>query len=299
MADKSTLFTGVSAFPLTPATASGEIMADEFGALLGRLENSAVDSVGVLGSTGAAAYLNRVQRRRAIKTAHDALTKPVIAGVSALRTDQVLELALDAKKSGADAILLSAMSYTPLRDREVVRLFERVNDTVDLPICIYNNPGTTNFTFSPALIGELSQLEHVTALKDGANGHEELAARRAEIVPLVGEDFIIGMSGDSLAIEGLIDGAGTWYSVLAGTLPDVCTDLATTIADGNYDDARRRDAALQPMWELMRRVGGIRVMYALVELLDFGTALPPEPLLPLDYDDKAALILALEAGQLV
>ena len=246
-----------------------------------------------------AAYLNRVQRKRAIKIAHEALTKPVIAGVSALRTDRVLEHVQDAQKSGADAILLSAMSYTPLRDHEVVRLFERVNDAVDLPICIYNNPGTTKFTFSPALIGELSQLEHVAALKDGANSHEELAARRGDIVPLVGEDFVVGMSGDSLAIEGLIEGSGTWYSVLAGTLPDACTALVTTIADGNYDEARRRDAALQPMWELMRRVGGIRVVYALVELLGYGTAHPPEPLLPLGYDDKAALILALEAGQLV
>lgn len=299
MADRSTIFTGVSAFPLTPATASGEVMVDEFGALLKHLEDSAVDSVGVLGSTGAAAYLNRAQRRRAIKTAHDVLTKPVVAGVSALRTDQVLEHAADAQKAGADAILLSAMSYTPLNDREVVRLFERVDAAVGLPICIYNNPGTTKFTFSPALIGELSQLPHVAAVKDSANSHEELAARRADILPLVDESFVIGMSRDELAVEALIEGSGTWYSVLAGTLPDAASALAAAISDGNHDEARRRDAALQPMWELMRRAGSIRVMYALVELLGYSTALPPEPLLPLGYDDKAALILALEAGQLI
>ena len=299
MADRSTLFTGLSAFPLTPASASGDIMVDEFGAILDRLENSGVDSVGVLGSTGAAAYLNRAQRRRAIKTARDALSKPVIAGVSGLRTDQVLAHAIDAQKSGADAILLSAMSYTPLNDSEVVRLFERVNEAVSLPICIYNNPGTTKFTFSPALIGELSQLDHVAAVKDSANSHGELAARRAEILTLVDEDFVIGMSGDSLAVEALIEGSGAWYSVLAGTLPDACTSLVSAIAAGDYDEARRRDAALHPMWELMHRVGSIRVMYALVELLGYSTTLPPEPLLPLGYDDKAALILALEAGQLV
>lgn len=299
MADESTLFTGLSAFPLTPASASGEVMVDEFGALLQRLEDSAVDSVGVLGSTGGAAYLNRAQRRRAIKTAHDVLTKPVIAGVSALRTDQVLEHAADARKAGADAILLSAMSYTPLNDREVVRLFERVDAAVALPICIYNNPGTTKFTFSPALIGELSQLEHVVAIKDSAGSSEELAARRAEILPLVDENFVIGMSGDALAVEALIEGSGAWYSVLAGTLPDAGIALVKAIADGNHDDARRCDARLQPMWELMRRVGSIRVMYALVELLGLSASLPPEPLLPLGYDEKAALILALEAGRLV
>jgi 4-hydroxy-tetrahydrodipicolinate synthase len=274
-------------------------MVDEFGALLEHLENSAVDSVGVLGSTGAAAYLNRAQRRRAIKTARDALSKPVIAGVSALRTDQVIQHALDAQKSGADAILLSAMSYIPLNDREVVRLFERVDAAVDLPICIYNNPGTTKFTFSPALIGELSQLDHVAAVKDSGHSHEELAERRASIRALVDESFVIGMSGDSFAVEALIEGSGAWYSVLAGTLPDACAALVSAIADGNHDEARLRDAALRPMWELMRRVGSIRVMYALVELLGLSTALPPEPLLPLGYDDKAALILALEAGRLV
>jgi 4-hydroxy-tetrahydrodipicolinate synthase len=299
MADRSTPFAGLSAFPLTPASASGDIMVDEFGALLERLENSAVDSVGVLGSTGGAAYLNRAQRRRAIKTARDALSKPVIAGVSALRTNHVVEHALDAQKSGADGILLSAMSYIPLNDREVVRLFERVNEAVGIPICIYNNPGTTKFTFSAALIGELGQLDHVVAVKDGANSHEELAARRADIRPLVDETFRLGMSGDSLAVEALIGGSDAWYSVLAGTLPDACTALVSAIADGRHDEARRRDAALQPMWELMRRVGSIRVMYALVELLGYSTALPPEPLLPLGYDEKAALILALEAGQLV
>ena len=223
----------------------------------------------------------------------------MIAGVSALRTDQVLEHAVDAQKAGADAILLSAMSYTPLNDREVVRLFERVNEAVDLPICIYNNPGTTKFTFSPALIGELSQLDHVAAVKDGANSSAELAERRASIRALVDDSFVIGMSGDSLAVEALIEGSGAWYSVLAGTLPDACAALVGTIADGDLDEARRRDAALHPMWGLMRRVGSIRVMYALVELLGFSTAMPPEPLLPLGYDDKAALILALEAGQLV
>lgn len=299
MSEKSTVFTGLSAFPLTPATDTGEVMADEFGALLNRVENSAVDSVGILGSTGGAAYLNREQRRRAIETARSVLTKPILAGVSALRTDQVLEHAMDAEDAGADAILLSAMSYIPLADREVVRLFERVNTAVSIPICIYNNPTTTKFTFSPALIAELSGLDHVAGVKDGASSSEELAARRRDILPLVDDTFSVGMSGDSLAVEALIDGAAAWYSTLAGTLPEACARIAGAIAAGNVEEARRQNAALQPMWKLMARVGSIRVMYELAELLELSSTLPPEPLLPLEYDDKAAIVLALEAGQLV
>jgi 4-hydroxy-tetrahydrodipicolinate synthase len=297
--ERPTPFAGLSAFPLTPATASGTVMVEEFRGILERIEESAVDSVGVLGSTGGAAYLDRKQRRVAVKTARETLSKPILVGISALRTNQVLQHAKDAEQEGADGLLLSAMSYVPLSDREVVRLFELVDAAVSVPLCIYNNPTTTRFTFSPALIGELSALEHVVAVKDGAHSQEELAQRRSDIRALVDDSFRIGMSGDRLAVEALADGTTAWYSTLAGTLPEACATLATTIAAGGVDEARRRNQALQPMWDLMGRVGSIRVMYALAELLQLSSTRPPEPLLPLDYDDKAALVLALEAGRLV
>jgi 4-hydroxy-tetrahydrodipicolinate synthase len=57
------VFTGLSAFPLTPITASG---VDEkgFSHILSRLTEARVDSMGILGSTGSYAYLTREQRKR-------------------------------------------------------------------------------------------------------------------------------------------------------------------------------------------------------------------------------------------
>ena len=127
------------------------------------------------------------------------------------------------------------------------------------------------------------------AVKDGASSQEELAQRRSDIRSRVDDSFSIGMSGDRFAVEALADGTSAWYSTLAGTLPDACAALAATIGEGRVDEARRRNQALQPMWELMGRVGSIRVMYALAELLQLSSARPPEPLLPLDYDDMADL----------
>ena len=40
------------------------------------------------------------------------------------------------------------MSYTPLTDAEVFQHFRAVARAGGLPLCIYNNPGTTHFTFS-------------------------------------------------------------------------------------------------------------------------------------------------------
>lgn len=53
------MFTGLSAFPLTPVTSGG---LDERGfiSILSRIMSAGADSIGVLGSTGSYAYLTRV-----------------------------------------------------------------------------------------------------------------------------------------------------------------------------------------------------------------------------------------------
>ena len=57
------MFSGLSAFPLTPF-AAGKPDEAAFLRLLRRLTDAKVDSLGVLGATGSYAYLTRAQRRR-------------------------------------------------------------------------------------------------------------------------------------------------------------------------------------------------------------------------------------------
>lgn len=85
--------------------------------------------------------------------------------VGAVSTDAILHLAEDAQAAGANALLLPAVSYQPLRDEEVFSLFETVTRHVSVPVCIYDNPGTTHFTFTDELHGRLSSLEGVHSVK--------------------------------------------------------------------------------------------------------------------------------------
>ncbi|CAM7535428.1 putative 2-keto-3-deoxy-galactonate aldolase YagE [Citrobacter cronae] len=140
------MFTGLSAFPLTPVTTSG---VDEkgFSHILSRLTEARVDSMGILGSTGSYAYLTREQRKRiAILATQHAGEIPVMVCVGAVSTEAILHLSDDAQAAGANALLLPAFSYQPLRDEEVFALFETVTRHASVPVCIYDNPGTTHFT---------------------------------------------------------------------------------------------------------------------------------------------------------
>ncbi len=151
--------TVLSAFPITPANADGQVDLGALQVLLQRLVAAGVGSIGLLGSTGTYAFLERHQRRRAVEAAVAAAAGrvPILVGVGALRTDAAVRMAQDAKGAGAEAGLLAAMSYTPLTEDEVFVHCETVARESGLPLCLYDNPGTTHFRFTPALVGRLAR----------------------------------------------------------------------------------------------------------------------------------------------
>ncbi|MGT2480054.1 dihydrodipicolinate synthase family protein [Methylobacterium oryzae CBMB20] len=114
----------------------------------------------MLGSTGTYAYLTREERRRAVTLAAEVAggRVPLLVGIGALRTDEGDPTGPDARAAGADAGLLAPVSYTPLTDAEVLAHVEAVAGEGGLPLVLYDNPATTHFRFSPALIGRIARL---------------------------------------------------------------------------------------------------------------------------------------------
>ncbi|HET9069978.1 MAG TPA: dihydrodipicolinate synthase family protein [Amaricoccus sp.] len=274
---------GLSAFPITPADAAGRVDPAALRRLIARLVLAGVDTIGLLGSTGVYMYLTRDQRRRALETAVEEASgrTPIVAGVGALRTDEAVRLAEDAKAIGAVAGLLSAASYTPLTDDEVFAHFSTVAQDSGLPIVIYDNPGTTHFRFTTELVSRLARVPGIVAIKNSgwnsADAARHLAKQRAAVAP----GFSIGCSADWTATETMIAGADTWYSVLGGLLPGACVRIVEAVRRGDAEEARRLDAALTPLWDLFRQHSSLRVVYALAALLDICRVDPPRPILPL------------------
>ncbi|MBT9368437.1 dihydrodipicolinate synthase family protein [Rhizobium sp. CSW-27] len=291
------MFRGLSAFPPTPTDAEGTVQAEALSRLIDRLATAAVDSIGLLGSTGGYAFLSREERRRAVEIAREAVDgrTPLIVGVGALRTDAAVALARDAKQAGADGLLLAPVSYTPLNDEEVYRHFLAVAGATDLPLVIYNNPGTTKFTFSPDLISRLSDLPTVAAVKMPLPAGGDFAGEIADLRQRTPPGFSIGYSGDWGAAHALLAGADAFYSVVAGLLPKPALALTRAARAGNADEAARLDAAFEPLWTLFKQFGSFRVMYAIAAELDLFHAAPPRPVLPIPDEALPRVAAAIEA----
>lgn len=264
------LFTGLSAFPLTPL-ADDQLDEVAFTGLVERLATSSLDSITVLGSTGSYAYLTAEERARVaqLAVAHAGST-PVHVGVGALRTSQVLANIASAERAGAAGLLVAPMTYQPLTDQDVYELFRTVTQHTELPVIVYDNPGTTHFTFGPDLYARIAQLPGIRSIKIPGVPQEPDQAREhvARFRDMVPEHVTIGVSGDPMAAAGLIAGCDTWYSVLAGTIPQPALTIMQAIQDHRNADALQESQRLAPLWGLFADLGGsLRVIAAIAEHL--------------------------------
>lgn len=296
------MFSGLSAFPLTPMN---EVRIDEkaYVRLIERLAAAGVDSIGALGSTGSYAYLSRQERARVARLAvSHAGDVPVIVGIGALRTKDVLLLAEDAQQAGVRALLLAPVSYQPLSEDEVYRLYEAVSGAISVPLCVYDNPRTTQFAFSDQLLGRIAQLPNVASMKiPGVS--TDLAETQVRVEPLralVPPEVSIGVSGDAFAVAGLSAGCDLWYSVIGGLFPHTALQITRAAQSGDHDRARHLSARLDPLWQLFaRHNGSLRCMAAAAELMGLvGQPCLPLPLQSIQGDEREALATVIQQLEL-
>lgn len=289
-------FHGLSAFPITPTDPEGTLRPADLCPILRHAAGARVDSVCVLGSTGGYAYLDPNQRRAVAEqtVAEIGGQVPVIIGVGALRTDTAVLLARHASEVGADALLVAPISYTPLTEDEVFAHYTAIAVASDLPVCIYNNPTTTHFTFSADLLTRLSGIPQIRAVKMPLPAHGDFAAEIADLRARLPQGFSIGYSGDWGCAAAMLAGADAFYSVAGGTWPVQMLRLVRAAQSGDPAETARMDAAFQPMWSLFRKSGSVRVVHRAANLLGLTDAQPPRPILPAQDQDEG-LIAAMHA----
>ncbi|EPO1791575.1 dihydrodipicolinate synthase family protein [Cronobacter turicensis] len=285
------MFKGLAAFPLTPLV-NGKPDEKTFVSLIENLAAARVNIISPLGSTGSYAYLSREQRARLTALSTDAAGDiPVMTSIGALRLEEMLDLADDAQRAGARGLLLSPLSYQPLSQEEAYRLYERVTRAVSVPLCIYDNPATTGFTFTQDLLCAVARLPNIGSIKlspfsDAAGAAAKIAALRREIPATV----TLGISGDHQAADALLAGADMFCSVTAGLWPRDIRALTDAALAGDEAQAAALNGAFEPLWTLFHRHGSLRVIAAAAELSG-RVAAPclPEPLLSLQGEARVQL----------
>ncbi|MBE0687115.1 MAG: dihydrodipicolinate synthase family protein, partial [Anaerolineaceae bacterium] len=156
------------------------------------------------GSTGEFAFLTEQERKQVVAITVDEVKNqlPVIAGSAACATGEVIDYANCYKEMGVDGVMVVPSYYGHLNQEELYYHFSTIAENVDLPIIVYNNPGTSGSDILPATIARLSEFDNIVALKESTG----IMQRVMDINLLAGDKIEILCGCDTLALEMFLMG---------------------------------------------------------------------------------------------
>lgn len=295
---KDMIFTGAGTALVTPFTPAGEIAWEELEKLVDFQLEGDIDAIIACGTTGEAATMTAEEHLRVV----DFIIKkvngrvPVIAGTGSNDTAFCVELSQEAKKLGADGLLLVTPYYNKTSQKGLVESFDYIADTVKMPCILYNVPSRTGCNIQIETYCELAKNPYVVAVKE-ASGNAALAAR---IVAQCGDSLTVYSGEDNMTLSLMALGGKGVISVFSNALPRQMHDLAAAMLKGDLDTARAlNNQYLDLMDGFFLDVNPIPIKEALYQMGLIGSNFCRLPLTTMTEAGAAKLTALLKKHQLV
>lgn len=224
---------------------NGIVDESSFQALVQRQISEGTHGLVPCGTTGESVTLSLKEHVRVVEMCVEVAAGkiPVIAGAGSNNTAHAIELAENAKRVGADAVLVVAPYYNKPSQDGMLAHFKAINDAVDIPIYIYNVPGRTVVDIAATTVGKIAQLKNVVGIKDASGDLGRVAFHRQ----FAGADFIQLSGDDPNAIGFNAQGGRGCISVTANVAPKLCAQMQEATLQGAFDAARAIDDKLAPL----------------------------------------------------
>jgi 4-hydroxy-tetrahydrodipicolinate synthase len=223
----------------------GKLDEDRFRAFVDWQIVSGTHGLVPVGTTGESATLSFAEHCQAV-SACVAETKgrvPVIAGAGSNNTREAIELAQHAEAAGADGLLVVTPYYNKPSQEGMYQHFKAINDTVGIPILIYNIPGRSVVDMSIDTMKRLYELKNIVGVKDATGNLARTALQRHAMGP----DFIQLSGEDMTALALMAHGGHGCISVTSNVAPKQCSDMQTACLAGDYKAALAVQDRLTPL----------------------------------------------------
>lgn len=253
------------------------------------VDDGAVHGIIPTGSTGEFAAMSDQDLQQVVDiTVNEVNGKiPVVAGAAAVSTRDTIERCQYAQKAGADGVMVVAPYYCHPNEREIYEHYKALAESIDLPIMIYNNPGTSGVDILPCLVARLADFEQISYIKESSGD----MTRVAEIMRRCGDKIDIFCGCDTLSMEMFLMGAKGWIAPPANMIPNLCVQLYELVAEQkDVPKARQLYFKLLPLLTMFETTGQyVQLTKAGLEILGRPYGNPRRPLLPPTDEDRQRL----------
>ena len=249
---------------------------------------SGVHGLIVAGTTGEY-YAQSMDERMELMHRMKALIKgrvPLIVGTGAIRTEDAIAYAQEAKTIGADAILVTTPPYAYPTGREIALHALAVDRAADLPVMLYNYPGRMSVNMDEETLDRLGRSPNFCAIKESSGD-----INRVHMLARDYPHIALSCGMDDQALEFFAWGARSWVCAGSNFAPEAHIALYRACAvEGDFTKGRAIMSAMLPLMSVLEQGGKF------IQCIKYGLTLrgidagpPRRPLQPLNKDDKRAL----------
>ena len=277
---------------VTPFTAQGAIDWDAFERIAADQLGGGITGLVPCGTTGESPTLSTEEQRDVIaRTVALAKGKAaVVAGAGSSSTAHTTELAKQAERAGADAVMVVVPYYNKPTQEGLVRHFVTVAKAVSCPVVIYNIPARSVVDLGLDAMGRiLDAAPNVVATKE-ATGNvmraQQLAARFGERLTILSGDDVLTLPMIAVGARGVI-------SVASNVLPGTVTRANRLALDGDAR-ARAEHLRLLPFYEALFIETGVASAKALLSKRGLCNDVLREPMTPLGGAARTAVYAAYD-----
>lgn len=200
-----------------------------------RLVSEGSTALVITGTTGEAPTLSREECNKLYSIIKRAVDVPIIAGVGTNSTKATIENIQGAIKAGVDGLLVVTPYYNKPDQDSLYSHFEKVANSTDLPIMLYNVPGRTACNLLPETVEKLSKIKNIVALKE-AGGN---VVQFSEVVKRVDKDFLVYTGDDVLTLPTLAVGGYGVVSVSAHIVGRDMKEMIEAFIAGDNEKATK------------------------------------------------------------
>lgn len=243
-----TLFKGAGVALVTPFS-EGHV---DYGSLAGLLDwqlSSGIDAIVSCGTTGEASTLNDEEHINTVKFTVDAVKKkvPVIAGAGSNDTGHAVFMAQELEKVGADGLLIVTPYYNKCTQKGLIKHYEKIADSVNIPIILYSVAGRTGVNISPSSVAALSRHPNIAGIKEASGNMSQVV----EIARYVSDDFALYSGNDDMIVPLLSVGSVGAISTVANIIPADTSKMIHRYLDGDVKGSMKMQLAMKHLIDTM------------------------------------------------
>ncbi|WEX12790.1 dihydrodipicolinate synthase family protein [Pseudomonas sp. G11] len=280
-------FEGIYTPAVTPYKPDREIDWNVYSDVLESLIEAKVHGIIIGGSTGEYYAQTSEERTELAAYAKDVIGTrgQLIVSTGAIRTEDAVQYAKDAKAIKADAILVTSPPYAlPTSEENAIHALT-IDRAADLPIMLYNYPGRMCVSMDEDYFTRVSKSKNVIAIKEssGDMGQVHLLARKFPNIAL-------SCGWDDQALEFFAWGARSWVCAGSNFLPKEHVALyEACVIEKNFDKGRLIMSAMMPLMDALDGGKFVQSIKFGCELAGLKVGDVRLPLQPLDSEEKKSL----------